>query len=1019
MLAAAQHQLYEGAGTVDADIKINLNYSGFQSLSRDKMLKKLLLFAVLVALVSCTNPAYKGEIPVISVDSREFIRDWVLCGPFPNPLAEGVGEYLHDETTLGFYIDYLESAGGENGIVPRPGLKIQGTDNQTRRWFQHNSTKDLVDFTQQFDKKLGVVCYAACYLESDKAQRIMLGLGSNDGVRAWLNGEMIWDHHRSRGASKDNDWLWADVKEGKNLLLLKIDQGLGSWGLYARVVDSEEKIKAAKELFSPDLLVEKKVSESEIEINIGRSSRIMILDQKQTYTTKLINSAGNVLAIKTAQLGEAVTISWKEQPNGPYWIKSQANLPSGKKHLETVFVFKGQSNLNVKLYGRDGNNVDFIPLVEMLDQDFNKLDKAVKNNLDGTFSLLRPDVSPFYLQVLLDAQDLGRRWYLLDNGGAGFKVPKDNRLDLDLPVEAAKSLWQSTLKVAKDESSPQWLRENLQARLGGITEKVIKEKPYFVLDRLFTLKSKLTISNGADVWFAPSIEKVALNEATPEFELPGVNLSLARHEYEPFQIVVRPEKKLTHVNVKVSELRNVNGQSIKSDNITVQVVDYIKVTETTDVVGTKDWWPDALPDLKEPVSLSANQNQPFWITVYAPKDQVAGVYNGVIKITSNDKTIAETPLTVQVFNFTLPDETHTETAYGVGVNAEYHGPLSDEQKKETHDLYMQFCAKRRISPYAPHAYSPIKWEFVGKPAQVKIDYSDFDKAMSRYIDDFHFNSYRISGLPGELNGHKRYTPEYNRLFKLIYGQVQEHLRDKGWLDEVYWYWVDEPPIPSYPDIMPGFKLLKEACPDMRRMLTVNNEDAPAPYFYDAVNYWVPIFDRYNHERSVARQKLGETVGWYVCTGPKAPYPNNFIDNPAINHRVRSWMIDKFQVDGSLYWSVTWWGQNPWKQAMSVNYEGGNWGNGDGRLLYPPQRDKPKEALVAPPVTSIRFENLRDGLEDAEYLVKLRDSKKASANKVLESTEDVLVKTLSCYEQNPFIFLNARYKVAKSVEQAAK
>ena len=53
-----------------------------------------------------------------------------------------------------------------------------------------------------------------------------------------------------------------------------------------------------------------------------------------------------------------------------------------------------------------------------------------------------------------------------------------------------------------------------------------------------------------------------------------------------------------------------------------------------------------------------------------------------------------------------------------------------------------------------------------------------------------------------------------------------------------------------------------------------------------------------------------------------------------------------------------------------------WGNGDGRFLYPPlaaavpgaSGDAP---VIAPPVSSIRWEMLREGAEDYEYLFLLR------------------------------------------------
>ena len=74
-------------------------------------------------------------------------------------------------------------------------------------------------------------------------------------------------------------------------------------------------------------------------------------------------------------------------------------------------------------------------------------------------------------------------------------------------------------------------------------------------------------------------------------------------------------------------------------------------------------------------------------------------------------------------------------------------------------------------------------------------------------------------------------------------------------------------------------------------------------------------------------------------------------------------------------------QNPWQDPMgyvsgygrpagSIAY----WGNGDGRFLYPPNRDagQDKREFIEGPVSSIRWEMLREGLEDYEYFWLLRD-----------------------------------------------
>jgi len=51
-----------------------------------------------------------------------------------------------------------------------------------------------------------------------------------------------------------------------------------------------------------------------------------------------------------------------------------------------------------------------------------------------------------------------------------------------------------------------------------------------------------------------------------------------------------------------------------------------------------------------------------------------------------------------------------------------------------------------------------------------------------------------------------------------------------------------------------------------------------------------------------------------------------------------------------------------------------WGNGDGRFIYPPEEAadaNPARPVLEGPVDSIRWEMLRDGIEDYEYLAMLK------------------------------------------------
>ncbi len=976
-------------------------------------------------------PAGFADIPSADIQSGAFIRDWLLCGPFPNPLAEGVTQYFHDETTLGYAIDYLEPLGGEANVQPQEEASFVARDGKKFVWTKLASETDEINLKKIYDVNEGVLAYAACELVSDSDRDVLLGIGSNDGIKIWLNGECVWDHQVARGAHADDDWVRIRVKKGKNLLLLKVVQGLGAWGFYCRTLDLVEKQKILQEgIHESSVEIEVLKAGQNLKVSLGRASRFLILDsvpQCSFSICKMTGAESVVLQNVQAPLGDIVTISTQELADGPHKVEAQVHLPDGRDVSEAAFYYHGRSSVTVRAYMRDGRPIDYDQsvLMQLIDSEGNVVEDGLRLEKPGVLSVLRTDFPSFSICGPLEIHSLGRHLVTADNEGRGYVVPKSGKLAIDFPVEVLKSLKAKAEQRLKQQADLKpWLLRQTKQRLADAQPIGSKSGPAAVYDAirvLTSLKSKIASTDSLQVWYAPSVEKVSVREPVPQIETDAVRVALARNEYEPFQVVLYPEKNLGKLQVGFSPFVSDSGAELAGSSFELQSVDYVCIEKTTDAFGTFGMWPDALPLSNGTFYPQAGSNTPVWVTVHAPKDQPAGLYSGKMIIRQSDSVVAEIPIEVEVYDFTLPDETGTETAVGVSVNRQYHGIATNEQYAQVHDQYMQFCAKRRITPYSPHAGAGIEIKIEGDPAHAQVGFEKFDKAMQRYLDQFHFTSFNMGGLPGKLGEHGRYTDEYNRLFAEIYGQVQEHLREKGWLEKAYWYWVDEPPKADYPNVKRGMELLKASCPDIRRLLTCNQEDAPISYFFSSVNLWVPIMDKYNYKRAHDRQALGETIWWYVCTGPKAPYPNNFIDNPAMNHRIRFWMIDANDLDGSLYWSVTWWHQNPWEQAMSVNYEGGNWGNGDGRLLYPPRRAMPDAPVIEGPVTTIRFENLRDGIEDREYLLALRkliekgNAESSTAQKLLDDVHHRIVPALTYYEQNPIELLVARHSVAEALE----
>ncbi len=69
---------------------------------------------------------------------------------------------------------------------------------------------------------------------SPKAQSVQLELGSDDGVKLWLNGRLVHANNASRPLRPGEDKVAAELIQGENTILLKVTQGQGGWGAAVR-----------------------------------------------------------------------------------------------------------------------------------------------------------------------------------------------------------------------------------------------------------------------------------------------------------------------------------------------------------------------------------------------------------------------------------------------------------------------------------------------------------------------------------------------------------------------------------------------------------------------------------------------------------------------------------------------------------------------------------------------------------------------------------------------------------------
>jgi hypothetical protein len=114
-----------------------------------------------------------------------------------------------------------------------------------------------------------------------------------------------------------------------------------------------------------------------------------------------------------------------------------------------------------------------------------------------------------------------------------------------------------------------------------------------------------------------------------------------------------------------------------------------------------------------------------------------------------------------------------------------------------------------------------------------------------------------------------------------------------------------------------------------------------------------------------------------------------------------------------------------KQPGEIGY----WGNGDGRFLYPPRRVPAVDQApcLEAPINSLRWENLRDGMEDYEYLWLLQQATRQElerggktdlwkqARELLKVPKEVS-QDLTHFTTDPRVLLTQRDRVARMIER---
>lgn len=530
------------------------------------------------------------------------------------------------------------------------------------------------------------------------------------------------------------------------------------------------------------------------------------------------------------------------------------------------------------------------------------------------------------------------------------------------------------------------------------------------------------------IWSAYGTEKILQElDYSARHTEKTLQISAFRNEYESAQIVITAGKKGEYT-VETADLKTADGKVLSKDSFSLYHCKYVHIDTVKDsgVKTSVGDYPDALLPYEVAVDYDENfvergENQSVWVTLHAGKEQSAGTYTGNFKVKFAGKEYL-VPVSVTVYDYTLSDQTHIKTSFGVNYDWISYAEL--ESSFELMDTYYEFFLEHRLSPSdfpmaLTNSYTAYgdNYEYfledvvksakdprcsiyrlptVGSSTTVKYTDQDGNQASASIacLDETQYKKFLEAVAERSLQEdmdlfEKAYTyitfcDEYDATGSLLgeikvkynYNKVKQYNADIA-------DWIDQTLI--CPDKMTETRFaelkakMRNSLETMPHLLTgesldgvLNHEglegEIPTVTFVPTIDKYAS--QEYLDEAHAYAEDHGTDVWTYTAVNPVAPFPTYHTEDQLISARLLNWMMYDYDIKGNLFWSSTLYKYtNTQVQVQDyygepLRYPGMN---GDGFLVYPG-----RQYGIYGPVASIRLDAIRDGNEDYDLFYELEE-----------------------------------------------
>jgi len=462
--------------------------------------------------------------------------------------------------------------------------------------------------------------------------------------------------------------------------------------------------------------------------------------------------------------------------------------------------------------------------------------------------------------------------------------------------------------------------------------------------------------SGLDLWFDQVTERTA-QTVTESTGRTGYTVYMAKNEAENCQFFLAADKNMS-VRVEVDPFT--------SGSTTVPFQLFYEYYHNIQNVLL----PDALPPLTGALNLTAGKSQGFMIQLTTAADTPAGTYNSTIHVydDSTGKEIKRAKVAVKVWNFALSESTELRTSFLMWNNFLEYAYPSDWLTSELYDKYFEFFLQYRIN-------------IMDIPHGLTSSYGN------RYMSQERVNTARWYNMDMSVTEDCGGV-EPTWINKVIYWKVDEPRTNDDFANLIDYANRIRANTPNYRMVCPVDRNLDMAADGTITTFAKSTQDQ-VQFMSQAVNIWCPKLDAFTtrdlsfisgvsflqseeqdakYGNFVDRMKTevagGDELWAYVAINPTEPYVNWQLQSDGTETILTAWQMKQQNVTGMLYWAVNYWKVSYWD--ASTPWSGTAWG--DGMLIY-----SGYNFGMDTPISSMRLETLRDGIEDYQMLCMLEDA----------------------------------------------